>query len=63
MGSNGRRRAKGVGTFQSQAGVGGLGKSLAILSVGKESEIESDLSEIRKGNKRRRATAITLGKN
>ncbi|KAI0060659.1 hypothetical protein BV25DRAFT_917730 [Artomyces pyxidatus] len=51
--TNGRRRAKGGG-FQVQA-LGGLGKSGAGLSSCKESEIESDLGDIRRGNKRRRA--------
>ncbi|KAJ3786834.1 hypothetical protein GGU10DRAFT_350600 [Lentinula aff. detonsa] len=52
--AGGRRRPKGSGTHQSQA-IGGLGKSLAMLSASKESEIEADLGEIRRGNKRRRA--------
>lgn len=60
-GGGGRRRPKGGGTHQSQV-IGGLGKSLAMLSQTKESEIENDLGEIRRGNKRRRATAATLGK-
>lgn len=52
--TGGRRRPKGSGTHQSQA-IGGLGKSLAMLSASKETEIEADLGEIRRGNKRRRA--------
>ena len=60
-GSSGRRRVKGSGTHQSQA-IGGLGKSLAMLAGSKEIEIENDLGEIRRGNKRRRATAMSLGK-
>ncbi|KAI0272408.1 hypothetical protein BC834DRAFT_856600 [Gloeopeniophorella convolvens] len=54
-GNGGRRRAKGGG-FQVQA-IGGLGKSGASLAGCKESEIESDLGEIRRGNKRRRGAA------
>ncbi|KAK0218229.1 hypothetical protein IW262DRAFT_1392979 [Armillaria fumosa] len=61
-GGGGRRRPKGSGTHQSQA-IGGLGKSLAMLSGCKEQEIESDLGEIRRGNKRRRVTTgAGLGK-
>jgi len=63
IGNGSRRRAKGTGIHQSQAGIGGLGKSLAMLAVSKETEIEADLGEIRRGNKRRRASALTLGKN
>jgi hypothetical protein len=44
------RRNKGAGLFQSQAGVGSLGKSLDVLSVTKEMDVEADLGEIRKGN-------------
>jgi hypothetical protein len=58
VGINGRRRNMGFGLFQSQAGVGGLGKSLAVLSVTKEMDVEADLGEIWKGNKRRRATVM-----
>ncbi|KAJ7129316.1 hypothetical protein C8R44DRAFT_614512 [Mycena epipterygia] len=53
-GTNGRRRPKGSGTHLSQA-IGGLGKSLAALTGCKESEVENDLVEIRRANKRRRA--------
>ncbi|KAJ7437816.1 hypothetical protein B0H11DRAFT_2255073 [Mycena galericulata] len=53
-GTNGRRRPKGSGTHLSQA-IGGLGKSLGALTGCKESEIENDLVEIRRANKRRRA--------
>jgi hypothetical protein len=57
----GRRRPKGGGA-QRDAG-GGLGKSLALLQVGcKDVEVEADLLEIRRGNKRRRATAAALVK-
>jgi hypothetical protein len=53
--SNGsRRRAKGGGGNQGQA-LGGLGKSLLLLNMTKDTEIESDLGEIRRGGKRRRA--------
>lgn len=54
--ANGRRRPKGGGQ-QNHQNIGGLGKSIAALTGGKESEIEADLGEIRRGNKRRRATA------
>ncbi|KAK2465687.1 hypothetical protein APHAL10511_002231 [Amanita phalloides] len=54
-GAGGRRRPKG-GAHQSQA-VGGLGKSISMLTGGRETEIEYDLGEIRRGNKRRRAAA------
>lgn len=62
-GGNGRRRAKGSGTHQSQA-IGGLGKSLAMLAGSKEGEIDQDLGEIRRNNKRRRANVnpATSGK-
>ncbi|KAM6492181.1 hypothetical protein JOM56_011905 [Amanita muscaria] len=59
-GAGGRRRPKGGG-HQSQA-IGGLGKSIAMLTGGKDTEIEFDLGEIRRGNKRRRAAAIQQGK-
>lgn len=62
--AGGRRRPKGGGVHQSQV-VGGLGKSLVIFmpqSI-KESEVDSDLGEIRRGNKRRRATAASLAKS
>jgi len=49
-----RRRAKGGGGNQGQA-LGGLGKSLLLLNTTKDTEIESDLGEIRRGSKRRRA--------
>ncbi|KAF5383658.1 hypothetical protein D9615_003845 [Tricholomella constricta] len=60
-GAGGRRRPKGNGVGGQQV-VGGLGKSLLMLGPCKEGEIESDLNEIRRGNKRRRATAVALGK-
>ncbi|KZT09858.1 uncharacterized protein LAESUDRAFT_747883 [Laetiporus sulphureus 93-53] len=56
---NGRRRAKGGG--RENQTVGGLGKSLTILNTVKEQEVEQDLNEIRRGNKRRRVAATTLG--
>ncbi|ETW79131.1 hypothetical protein HETIRDRAFT_323145 [Heterobasidion irregulare TC 32-1] len=56
-GSNGRRRAKGGGS-QPQA----AGKSEAGLVSCKESELESDLGEIRRGNRRRRTTTAVLSK-
>ncbi|KAL0065880.1 hypothetical protein AAF712_007184 [Marasmius tenuissimus] len=49
-----RRRPKGGGGNQSSA-IGGLGKSLAMLTGCKEAEAEGDLIEIRRGNKKRRA--------
>ncbi|KAG1860256.1 hypothetical protein DFJ58DRAFT_778836, partial [Suillus subalutaceus] len=55
-GANGsRRRAKGAGLHSSMVGVGGLGKSIAMLGPSKEADIEADLMEIRRGSKRRRA--------
>ena len=56
--NGGRRRPKGGG-FQVQA-VGGLGKSSASLTGCKESEIEGDLGEIRRGNKRRRGGGVSI---
>jgi hypothetical protein len=56
--NGGRRRPKGGG-FQVQA-VGGLGKSGASLTSCKESEIEGDLGEIRRGNKRRRGGGVSI---
>ena len=61
IGNGSRRRGKGT-NHPSQAGIGGLGKSLAMLAVSKDQEIEADLGEIRRGNKRRRATAMPTGK-
>ena len=52
--NGGRRRAKGGGGNQGQA-LSGLGKSLLLLNTTKDSEIENDLGEIRRGSKRRRA--------
>ncbi|KAH7885746.1 hypothetical protein F5I97DRAFT_2060247 [Phlebopus sp. FC_14] len=60
--NNNRRRAKGGSSHQGIVGVGGLGKSLAMLGPGKESEIDSDLIEIRRGTKRRRTAAISSTK-
>ena len=65
-GSNGppngsRRRAKGGGGNQGQA-LGGLGKSLLLLNTTKDSEIENDLGEIRRGSKRRRAAVAGASK-
>lgn len=56
--ANGRRRNK-AGGFQTQT-IGGLGKSLAALSTCKEFEIEADLGDIRRGNKRRRNAAAAM---
>ncbi len=54
-GGNGRRKAKGGGG--QQHAMGGLGKAILLLTGGKETEIESDLGEIRRGTKRRRLAA------
>ncbi|KAI9509669.1 hypothetical protein F5148DRAFT_1185687 [Russula earlei] len=57
-GSNGgRRRTKPGPQFQA---VGGLGKSGASLTGCKESEVDSDLGEIRRGNKRRRGGGVSI---
>ncbi|KAG7093560.1 hypothetical protein E1B28_007230 [Marasmius oreades] len=56
-----RRRPKGGGGHQSST-IGGLGKSLAMLAGCKEVEVEQDLIEIRRGNKKRRA-AIQASKS
>ncbi|KAL4066167.1 hypothetical protein V8B97DRAFT_1934448 [Scleroderma yunnanense] len=58
-GNGGRRRPKGAGPGQTSVGVGGLGKSLAMLGPCKDLEIDADLFEIRRGTKRRRAAAIS----
>lgn len=57
-GGNGKRRARG-GAREAQA-VGGLGKSLALLNTIKDQEVEHDLMEIRRGNKRRRTAATAI---
>lgn len=57
-GNNGRRRNKGGG-FQAQI-AGGLGKSGGGLSSAKDFEIDADLGEIRRGNKRRRTAATAV---
>lgn len=51
-----RRRAKGAGGAPQPA-FGMLGKSVLSLAGCKESEIEADLSDITRGNKRRRTAA------
>jgi hypothetical protein len=65
-GPTGRRKAKGTSGNSGYGGAiyGGLGKAIAMMTGGKEIEIESDLGEIRRGTKRRRqAVAIyTSGK-
>ena len=58
-GGNGKRRARGGGR-EAQA-VGGLGKSLALLNTIKDQEVEHDLMEIRRGNKRRRTATTAMG--
>lgn len=58
-GGNGKRRARGGGR-EAQA-MGGLGKSLALLNTIKDQEVEHDLMEIRRGNKRRRTAATAIG--
>jgi len=60
--NGGRRRAKGGGGNQGQA-LGGLGKSLLLLNASKDSEIENDLGEIRRGSKRRRAAIASTSKS
>lgn len=60
-GGGGRRRPKG-GAHQNQA-VGGLGKSMSMLTGLREPEVEYDLGEIRRGNKRRRAAAVSQAKS
>lgn len=57
-----RRRNKGGGTHQGMIGVGGLGKSIGFLTSCKDTEIEADLIEIRRGTKRRRAAAGSSAK-
>ncbi|KIJ20592.1 hypothetical protein PAXINDRAFT_124901 [Paxillus involutus ATCC 200175] len=58
-GSNGsRRRNKGNSSHPNMVGVGGLGKSLAFLGPSKDTEVEADLMEIRRGTKRRRTAAV-----
>ncbi|EEB90609.1 hypothetical protein MPER_11160 [Moniliophthora perniciosa FA553] len=57
--TNNRRRPKGGGAQHNA--IGGLGKSLAALSAFKDADIEADLIEIRRGNKKRRA-AVQAGK-
>ncbi|KAG6831096.1 hypothetical protein H0H92_012773 [Tricholoma furcatifolium] len=59
--TGGRRRPKGNGGGGPHV-FGQLGRSLLSLDKCKEPEIESDLNEIRRGNKRRRAVAVALGK-
>lgn len=50
-----RKRTKGSG--KDSQNIGALGKSLTMLAQAKETEIEQDLGEIRRGNKRRRVAA------
>jgi len=65
-GPTGRRKAKGTSGNNGYGGAiyGGLGKAIAMMTGGKEIEIESDLIEIRRGTKRRRqaAAVYTSGK-
>lgn len=51
-----RRRPKGGGNNTNQT-AGAQGKSLLVLSQIRDNDVENDLGEIRRGNKRRRATA------
>lgn len=61
--NGGRRKVKGSGGHQGQA-LGGLGKSLAVLNLQKEGiDLESDLNEIKRGNKRRRTAAAGIVKS
>lgn len=55
-GGTGQKRKHKGGGVQPQA-LTGLGKAIQMLTAGKELEVESDLSEIRRGAKRRRAAA------
>lgn len=55
-GSNGHKRKSKSSGVQPQA-LTGLGKAIQQLTSGKELEIESDLGEIRRAAKRRRAAA------
>ncbi|KAG9309443.1 hypothetical protein JVU11DRAFT_10412 [Chiua virens] len=57
-----RRRNKGSGAHQGMVGVGGLGKSLGFLGSCKDTEIDADLIEIRRGTKRRRTAAASSTK-
>lgn len=59
-GGGGRRRPKGGGAGQNQA-IGGLGKSIGMLGFNKDPEADNDMIDIRRGNKRRRNAAATLG--
>lgn len=59
-GGGGRRRQKGGGAGQNQA-IGGLGKSITMLGLNKDPEADNDMIDIRRGNKRRRNAAATLG--
>jgi len=54
--NGGRRRPKGGGNNQNQL-AGAQGKSLLVLSTIRDNDVDNDLGEIRRGNKRRRATA------
>lgn len=60
VGGGGRRRPKGGGAHQNQA-IGGLGKSIPMLGNNKDPEADNDMIDIRRGNKRRRNAAATLG--
>lgn len=57
----GGNRNGGGGGGGAERVVGGLGKSLAGLAGAKEGEVESDLGDIRKSGKRRRAAATAAG--
>jgi hypothetical protein len=58
-GTTGRRKGKGTAGTNGYGGAiyGGLGRAIAMMTGGKEVEIESDLGEIRRGTKRRRQAA------
>ncbi|KAL0953652.1 hypothetical protein HGRIS_004855 [Hohenbuehelia grisea] len=56
-----RRGAKGTGADRGRD-IGGLPKSVAAIAACKEAETEHDLGEIRRGNKRRRAAVMAMGK-
>ena len=59
QGQNKRRQNRGGGAPQPAFGM--LGKSVLSLTGCKESEIEADLSDITRGNKRRRTAAGGAG--
>lgn len=61
-GPGGKRRPKGTAGGK-QAEFGAFAKHMNVLSHVKESEVENDLGEIRRGNKRRRAATAAAAAN